>query len=124
MAALRFPCDSIAALKGTACVEYTGSAMFCANCGAQLTAGNAFCQQCGSLAAANPPAGGVVQDVAKRLRKIASTEELEGFSLRAMFSEVFKRRTPEEIEEHFLTGTSKATPLLSDVETGWPKPWF
>lgn len=66
----------------------------------------------------------IVHDFARRLQKLASTDELENFSLKEMFSEVFKKRTEEEIEEHFVTGTSKATPPLEQVQTGWPKPWF
>ncbi len=66
----------------------------------------------------------LVRGAARRLQNLASTSELENFSIKEMFSEVFRKRTPEEIEDHFLTGTSKATPPLDQVETGWPKPWF
>ncbi len=59
-----------------------------------------------------------------RLNQLASLQKLEGFSLRQMFSEVFKRRSSEEVEEYFVTGTSKTTPRIEDVKTGWPKPWF
>jgi RsiW-degrading membrane proteinase PrsW (M82 family) len=59
-----------------------------------------------------------------RLNKLTSTEKLEGFSLSAMFSEVFKARKPGEIEDYFVVGTSKTTPPIEDVQTGWPKPWF
>ncbi len=59
-----------------------------------------------------------------RLNQLASLQKLEGFSLRQMFSEVFKRRSPEEVEEYFVTGTSKTTPPIGEVKTGWPKPWF
>lgn len=59
-----------------------------------------------------------------RLNQLTSTEKLEGFSLGAMFSEVFKGRKPGEIEDYFVVGTSKTTPPLDEVQTGWPKPWF
>lgn len=59
-----------------------------------------------------------------RLNKLTSTEKLEGFSLTQMFSEVFKGRKPGEIEDYFVVGTSKTTPPIDDVQTGWPKPWF
>jgi RsiW-degrading membrane proteinase PrsW (M82 family) len=62
--------------------------------------------------------------LASRLSKLTNTEKLEGFSLSAMFSEVFKGRKPGEIEDYFVVGTSKTTPALEDVQTGWPKPWF
>lgn len=59
-----------------------------------------------------------------RLQAIASTEDLQGFSLGEMFSEVFKRRTPADVEDYLLVGTSKTTPPIELVETGWPKPWL
>jgi len=62
--------------------------------------------------------------LASRLNKLTSTEKLEGFSLTQMFSEVFKGRKPGEIEDYFVVGTSKTTPPIDEVPTGWPKPWF
>lgn len=59
-----------------------------------------------------------------RLNKLTSTEKLEGFSLTAMFSEVFKGRKSGEIEDYFVVGTSKTTPPIDEVQTGWPRPWF
>lgn len=59
-----------------------------------------------------------------RLQAIASTEDLQGFSLAEMFSEVFKRRSPVEVEDYLLVGTSKTTPPIDVVQTGWPKPWL
>lgn len=72
------------------------------------------------------PAGisDLLQSLGEKLNRLASVDKLEGFSLREMFSEVFKHRTPEEIEDYFLVGTSRTTPRIEDVETGWPKPWF
>jgi len=59
-----------------------------------------------------------------RLAKLTSTDKLEGFSLTAMFSEVFKGRKPGELEDYLIVGTPKTTPHIDDVQTGWPKPWF
>ena len=55
---------------------------------------------------------------------IRLTGKLEGFSLRQMFSETFRHRSPEEIENYLLVGTNRTTPNILDVSTGWPKPWF
>jgi RsiW-degrading membrane proteinase PrsW (M82 family) len=64
-------------------------------------------------------------DAAKAgLNQFAGTSDLRGFSLVHLFSEVFKRRTPEEVEEYFVVGTSRTTPHLSQIPPGWPKPWF
>ena len=59
-----------------------------------------------------------------RIQSLASTEQLEGFSLKEMFSEVFKKKSPEQVEDYMLVGTDKTTPLIDLVETGWPKPWL
>ena len=66
----------------------------------------------------------LLRSLAARLNKLTTPEKLEGFSLSAMFSEVFKGRKPGELEDYFAVGTAKTTPPLEEVETGWPKPWF
>ncbi len=66
----------------------------------------------------------VLHSLEARIQSLASTEDLEGFSLGQMFSEVFKRRSGDDVEDYLLVGTSKTTPLLEVVETGWPKPWL
>ena len=82
--------------------------------------------------AANPPylrnygaaASGVLSNIGARLSAFTSTGKLEGFSLKEMFSETFRHRSPEEIEDYLLVGTNRTTPNILDVSTGWPKPWF
>lgn len=59
-----------------------------------------------------------------RIQSLASTESLEGFSLKDMFSEAFKRHGAAAAEDYILVGTSKTTPPIDLVETGWPKPWL
>ena len=44
-----------------------------------------------------------------RIQSLASTEQLEGFSLKEMFSDVFKKRTADQVEEYMLVGTAKTT---------------
>jgi protease PrsW len=41
-----------------------------------------------------------------------------------MFSETFRRRSQQEIEDYLQVGTNRTTPSILDVSTGWPKPWF
>lgn len=60
---------------------------------------------------------------AGKVSQASGLEKLEGFSIGALFSEVFKKHTPEEIEEHFIAGTSQTTPLLKEVVADWPTPW-
>ena len=115
--------------------------MFCIECG-QANQDNAkFCCACGQPAVQNsghrsgPAApttaavqtqttGGVLQSIGNRISSLASTDQLDGFSLRDFFSEVFKKRTKEEIDDYFVVGTSRTTPRIEDVATTWPKPWF
>jgi RsiW-degrading membrane proteinase PrsW (M82 family) len=66
----------------------------------------------------------VMHNLRARIQSLASTEELEGFSLPQMFSEVFKRRGADEVEDYILVGTLRTTPPIDVVETGWPKPWL
>lgn len=60
---------------------------------------------------------------AGKVSQASGLEKLEGFSIGALFSQVFKKHTPEEIEEHFIAGTSQTTPALKDVVAEWPTPW-
>src|ERR1043166_3857500 len=109
--------------------------MFCGQCGSNNLPDNRFCSACGrQLVMPGAPAPvpisspaphqPIFESVAARLRMLANTEKLEGFSLKEMFSEVFRRRTEEEVDEYFIAGTSRTTPAIDDVATGWPKPWF
>jgi RsiW-degrading membrane proteinase PrsW (M82 family) len=66
----------------------------------------------------------VLQSLRGRIQSLASTENLEGFSLKEMFSDVFKRRSPDDLEDYIGVGTSKTTPSIELVDTGWPKPWL
>jgi RsiW-degrading membrane proteinase PrsW (M82 family) len=59
-----------------------------------------------------------------RISSLASTDKLEGFSLGEFFSEVFKKRAKEEIDDYLVVGTNRTTPCLEDIPTTWPKPWF
>lgn len=64
-----------------------------------------------------------IRDLGDRISLAAGVEKIEGFSAREMFSEVFKRRSDEEIEEYFAVGTARTTPSLTQVDANWPKPW-
>ena len=109
--------------------------MFCMECGNENPATAHFCAACGQGmgtvanakgAAGSSPAkqGGVLQSIGNRISSLASTDKLEGFSLREFFSEVFKKRETNEVDDYFVVGTSRTTPSILDVPTSWPKPWF
>ncbi len=65
----------------------------------------------------------VVGEMTERITRIAGIEPIQGFSLSAMFSETFKKRSEGEIEEYFTVGTELTTPSIEDVFTSWPRPW-
>jgi protease PrsW len=66
----------------------------------------------------------MLSNLGARLYTLTSTDKLEGFSLTAMFSEVFKARKEGELDSYLIVGTAQTTPTIEEVETGWPKPWF
>jgi RsiW-degrading membrane proteinase PrsW (M82 family) len=66
----------------------------------------------------------LLRSLGARLNRLTTPEKLEGFSLSAMFSDVFKGRKPGEREDYLAVGTAKTTPPLEEVQTGWPRPWF
>lgn len=67
--------------------------------------------------------GRFIRNLGDRISLAAGVERIEGFSAGAMFSEVFKKRSDDEIEEYFLVGTARTTPSLTAVDANWPKPW-
>jgi RsiW-degrading membrane proteinase PrsW (M82 family) len=59
-----------------------------------------------------------------KISEVAGVEKIEGFSPAAMFSEIWRKRTDEELESYFAVGTPTTTPPLAEVDAGWPKPWL
>lgn len=59
-----------------------------------------------------------------RISAVAGVEKIEGFKLSDMLSEIWRKRTDEDMENYFAVGTPCNTPKLPEVNTGWPKPWF
>jgi RsiW-degrading membrane proteinase PrsW (M82 family) len=66
---------------------------------------------------------GFIDRLGERISTAAGVEKIQGFSVGEMFSEVLRRRTPEQVEEYFTVGTPTTTPALLSVDTNWPKPW-
>ena len=62
--------------------------------------------------------------VGETFAKAVGVEKLEGFSLKALFSEVFKKHAEEEVETAFTCGTPDTTPPLESVDSSWPRPWI
>jgi RsiW-degrading membrane proteinase PrsW (M82 family) len=113
------------------------SVLTCPSCqNSNVLEGDTFCRQCGcaldSTSTGNSSrrrdygavAVGLLSNLGTRLSAFTSTGKLEGFSLREMFSETLRHRSPEEIEDYLQVGTNRTTPNILEVSTGWPKPWF
>jgi protease PrsW len=108
--------------------------MFCIQCGKENLETAHYCAKCGASMAESlqnptvPPkakkSAGVLESIGNQIANLASTEKLEGFSLREFFSEVLKKRESSEIDEYFVVGTPRTTPSIEDVSANWPKPWF
>ncbi len=67
--------------------------------------------------------GGFFGKVGDKLSQMTGLQPLAGFNLRDLFSEVFRKRKAEEIEEQFAVGTRLTTPDFNSVQANWPKPW-
>jgi protease PrsW len=126
--------------------------LVCPQCGQRCRADGVLqgqtvqCPQCSALFAANlssreppptetlpaiaPERGDAMSDAQRiasrlghRVTDMAGIERLEGFSLKELFSEVFKKHSSDEVEEYFTVGTQGTTPPILAVDTTWPKPW-
>lgn len=58
------------------------------------------------------------------ISNIIGLESLKDFKLKHIFSEVFKKHSFADMEEQLVTGTSKNTPAITDIETDWARPWL
>ncbi len=58
------------------------------------------------------------------LHRFTGLEKLENFKLTEIFSEVFKRKTAQDMEDQLLTGTTRHRPDLMDFDIRWAKPWL
>jgi RsiW-degrading membrane proteinase PrsW (M82 family) len=67
---------------------------------------------------------GVMAGLESKIRQLASTDKLEGFSLRDLFKETFTKRGEDAIEDYLSVGSPRTTPPLELVDTNWPKPWM
>jgi RsiW-degrading membrane proteinase PrsW (M82 family) len=110
------------------------SATACRTCGQANAPTARFCNGCAAPlealrvplppSSAAPPVGGMVGAAAHRVAGMAGLPGIQRFSLGDLVSEVFKRRTPAEVEEHLLVGTLRTTPPVADIRTDWPRPWL
>lgn len=65
-----------------------------------------------------------VGNLHEKFNDFTGLEKLEGFSLQALFSDIFGKHKAEDIEDFFTVGTPRATPPIEEVDTSWPRPWI
>lgn len=97
-------------------------ALFCSNCGARIGASSTSGQKIADIDWRRH-AGTVFENISGHITTAAGVDKLEGLDGKEFLSGVLKKRTDDEIEELFITGTRTTTPALSEVDTHWPKPW-
>lgn len=90
--------------------------------GQQLRVGRSY-WQIGS-AATNNAAADFIERLSEQITSAAGLEKVERFNLSDTFSEVFRRREADEIEDYLIVGTRTTTPELASVEANWPRPWL
>lgn len=59
-----------------------------------------------------------------QIGKVTGMGSLYGFSLKSLFSDVFKKHTLEDAEAVFDAGTPLTSPDLAKVNLAWPRPWL
>ncbi|MCA9310657.1 MAG: PrsW family intramembrane metalloprotease [Phycisphaerales bacterium] len=59
-----------------------------------------------------------------KLSDMAGLDRVEGFSVRELFSQVFRKHSQEEIEDYLNVGSPTTTPAVSEVNSNWPTPWM
>lgn len=103
---------------------------FCSNCGAELENKTNFCPKCGksinNQGSNNPNIREKVCDTVNKglLSNALGIENLQGFSLGALFKDIFKKHSEEDIYDIIACGTPKTTPNITDIDTSWPRPWL
>ncbi|MES4792183.1 MAG: PrsW family intramembrane metalloprotease [Chloroflexota bacterium] len=92
--------------------------------GQQLRAGRSFWQFGEArLNGAARKAGGVIDQVGQAIHSAIGLGQQERVNVKEVFSSVAKKREERDLTEFFTRGTSRNTPDLREIDTGWPKPW-
>ena len=71
----------------------------------------------------NQPRTATHKHSADRQPSFATTDPIGEFNRTEFFSEALKKRSDDELESLFITGTRLTTPALSQIDARWPKPW-
>jgi len=113
---------------------------YCRHCGTQLQDADRFCSNCGgscgiSQGEPNPAqsketpnvniSGEKIMDtLTSKINTLAGGQGAVRVPLSTVFSNIFKKHSRAEAEEIFICGTAKTTPVLTDTDAAWPRPWL
>ena len=95
---------------------------FCPRCYSALAPGSDLCPNCDGGPAAETSTLSV-QGVSDRIADTIGLERIDGFDGRSFFSDLLRRRTPEEVEAHFAFGFPGHVPDPASRRAEWPRPW-
>jgi RsiW-degrading membrane proteinase PrsW (M82 family) len=92
--------------------------------GQQLRAGSSY-WQFESAAKEQPAAvnGNLLGKACGALNKALGLEQPEDFNVKAVFSDVTRKRTDNDVTDIFTIGSKHNTPELREIDTDWPRPW-
>lgn len=62
--------------------------------------------------------------LSQHVTSFAGTKDLADFNIKLLFSDVFKKRNDEELEEYYSVGTTTTTPDIKEITSEFPRPWL
>jgi protease PrsW len=89
-----------------------------------LRIGNSIWRQVIANHQQNVQSKAAANSIRHHFTNLIGLEELKDFKLKDIFSQVFKKHSLVQMEDQLITGTTSHTPALTDIETGWAKPWL
>lgn len=100
--------------------------IICESCRREIetssSAGNVKCPFCGRICRGKSR-NGAAQDLVNKMAGAVGLDAIEGFSFSHLFSEVFRKHSEEEVEQHWAAGTFGNIPSIDKVNVSWPTPW-
>ncbi len=101
---------------------------YCSNCGTQLQDTDRFCNNCGTsctpAAKSNVNNENIMDALTGKINYLAGGTGAVRPPLGAIFGGIFKKHSRGEAEEIFVAGTERTTPVLTDADVAWPRPWL
>ncbi len=91
--------------------------------GQQLRAGRSYWQFESAAQEPSVAANNLLGKARGALNQAIGLAQPEDFDVKAVFSDVTRKRSETEIADIFTIGAKNNIPELKDIDTNWPKPW-